>query len=172
MDAGLPNTGGINRSGGQQNPGAVRSQLRQGAEDIEGGASFAEALAKHPKSFSRLYVNMVAAGETGGVLDTRLPVTRGGMPFIVQTTVESTSRPVMPPAPSRPYSLVRPAAWAIGADPWPASLEYSPRRTPHMITVIRPPQPALREKASVNMAAKLGRMASGRDRKTNMALPM
>ena len=79
--------------------------------------------------------------------------------------------PIMATAPSRTDSLVRAAAWAMGADPWPASLEYRPRRTPHMITVIRPPQPALREKASVNMVAKLGRMASGRDRKMNMALP-
>src|SRR3989338_9036024 len=37
--------------------------------DVEGGASFADALAKHPKVFSSLYTSMVKAGETGGVLD-------------------------------------------------------------------------------------------------------
>lgn len=36
---------------------------------IQGGSSFADALAKHPKVFSKLYVNMIRAGEAGGVLD-------------------------------------------------------------------------------------------------------
>jgi type IV pilus assembly protein PilC len=72
IDAGLPILRSINILEEQQRPGAMRSTLRQVAEDIEGGATFSEALAKHPKSFSRLYVNMVAAGETGGVLDTIL----------------------------------------------------------------------------------------------------
>jgi type IV pilus assembly protein PilC len=39
------------------------------AEDIESGSTLSEACGKHPKAFTRLYVNMVAAGETGGVLD-------------------------------------------------------------------------------------------------------
>src|SRR5436309_14384092 len=40
--------------------------------DIEQGSSLSAALAKHPKVFSRLYVAMVRAGETGGVLETVL----------------------------------------------------------------------------------------------------
>jgi type IV pilus assembly protein PilC len=40
--------------------------------DVESGLTFADALKKHPKVFSELYVNMVAAGEAGGVLDTIL----------------------------------------------------------------------------------------------------
>ncbi len=40
--------------------------------DVEGGSTFADALAKHPKIFSELYTNMVAAGEAGGILDTIL----------------------------------------------------------------------------------------------------
>ena len=40
--------------------------------DVEGGSAFAEALKKHPKVFDNLYVNLVAAGELGGVLDTIL----------------------------------------------------------------------------------------------------
>ncbi len=40
--------------------------------DVEGGSTFADALHKHPKIFSELYTNMVAAGEAGGILDTIL----------------------------------------------------------------------------------------------------
>jgi type IV pilus assembly protein PilC len=40
--------------------------------DIEGGSTYADALKKHPKIFDNLYINMVAAGETGGILDTIL----------------------------------------------------------------------------------------------------
>ncbi len=38
-------------------------------DDVEGGMTFSEALAKHPKAFDKLYTNMVRAGEVGGVLD-------------------------------------------------------------------------------------------------------
>ncbi len=38
-------------------------------QDVEGGATFAEALGKHPKVFDQLFVNMVQAGEVGGILD-------------------------------------------------------------------------------------------------------
>src|SRR5919109_2074659 len=40
--------------------------------DVEGGSTFADALKKHPKAFDELYVNMVHAGEVGGLLDTIL----------------------------------------------------------------------------------------------------
>lgn len=50
------------------NPG-FRRVLRQIMEDVEGGATLAEALRKQKGSFSTLYVNMVEAGETGGALD-------------------------------------------------------------------------------------------------------
>jgi general secretion pathway protein F len=46
-----------------------RSVLRGILADIQGGSSFADSLAKHPRLFSRLYVNMVKAGEAGGVLE-------------------------------------------------------------------------------------------------------
>lgn len=53
----------------QQKPGTLKKVIGVVADDIEGGATLSEALKKHPKVFSRLFVNMVAAGETGGVLD-------------------------------------------------------------------------------------------------------
>jgi type IV pilus assembly protein PilC len=53
----------------QTTKGALRTVISQVRSDIEGGATLSSALAKHPRAFSTLYVNMVKAGETGGVLD-------------------------------------------------------------------------------------------------------
>lgn len=53
----------------QHHAGPLRSILRRVIEDIEAGATLSEALGKHRKVFDRLYVNMVHAGETGGVLE-------------------------------------------------------------------------------------------------------
>ncbi len=69
QDAGLPILRSINILADQQKPGLLKNALGQVAEDVEGGATLSEAFAKHPKAFNRLYVNMIAAGETGGVLD-------------------------------------------------------------------------------------------------------
>jgi len=54
-----------------ENP-KLRDTLRAVREDIEAGLAFSDALAKHPKIFSPLYVAMVRAGETGGVLESSL----------------------------------------------------------------------------------------------------
>ncbi|UCE59609.1 MAG: type II secretion system F family protein [Phycisphaerales bacterium] len=72
QDAGLPILRSLNILEDQQRPGTMKNILRAVADDIEGGATLSEAFAKHPKAFDRLYVNMVAAGEAGGVLDTIL----------------------------------------------------------------------------------------------------
>lgn len=69
QDAGLPILRSLIILQDQQKPGALKNILGAVAEDIEGGSTLSEAFAKHPKAFNRLYVNMVAAGETGGVLD-------------------------------------------------------------------------------------------------------
>ena len=69
QDAGLPILRSLNILEEQQRSGPLKNVLRGVAEDIEGGATLSEAFGKHPKAFNRLYVNMVAAGETGGVLD-------------------------------------------------------------------------------------------------------
>lgn len=69
QDAGLPILRSLIILQEQQKPGLLKNILRAVAEDIEGGATLSEAFAKHPKAFNRLYINMVAAGETGGVLD-------------------------------------------------------------------------------------------------------
>ena len=69
QDAGLPILRSLNILEEQQKPGTLKNVLRGMAEDIEGGATLSEACSHYPKAFDRLYVNMVAAGETGGVLD-------------------------------------------------------------------------------------------------------
>src|SRR5207237_4235455 len=52
----------------EKNP-TLRNIIGELALSIEGGSTFSEALAQHPKVFNRLYVNMVKAGELGGVLE-------------------------------------------------------------------------------------------------------
>jgi type IV pilus assembly protein PilC len=69
MDAGLPIVRSLKILGNQQKPGLLKNIVLEVAEDVETGSSFSEALAKHPKTFDKLYVNMVKAGEAGGVLD-------------------------------------------------------------------------------------------------------
>lgn len=69
QDAGLPILRSLNILEEQQKPGALKNVLRSVTDDIEGGCTLSEAFGKHPRAFNRLYVNMVAAGETGGVLD-------------------------------------------------------------------------------------------------------
>lgn len=72
QDAGLPIVRSLRILEGQMRTGTLKNVLGEVAEDVEGGSSFSDALAKHPKIFDRLYVNMVKAGEAGGVLETIL----------------------------------------------------------------------------------------------------
>lgn len=69
IDAGLPLLRSINVLIAQLKPCKLRDILRECAQDIQTGATFSEALAKHPKQFDRLFVNMVRAGEVGGQLE-------------------------------------------------------------------------------------------------------
>ncbi|MCK4625993.1 MAG: type II secretion system F family protein [Phycisphaerae bacterium] len=69
QDAGLPLLRSLRILEEQQKPGMLRIAIRLVAEDVEGGSTLSEAMAKHPKAFDKLFTNMVAAGEAGGVLD-------------------------------------------------------------------------------------------------------
>lgn len=69
QDAGLPILRSIRILEQQQKPGMLRASLKEVTEDVESGMTLSEAMARHPKAFNRLYTNMVAAGEAGGVLD-------------------------------------------------------------------------------------------------------
>ncbi len=72
IDAGLPLVQCLDILGSQTDSKALAKVITQVRSDVESGATFAEALKKHPKVFDNLYVNMVAAGEAGGILDTIL----------------------------------------------------------------------------------------------------
>jgi type IV pilus assembly protein PilC len=72
VDAGLPLVQCLQILGDQQDNATMKSVLRQVKHDIESGSTFAEALGKHPNVFDDLFVNLVAAGEVGGILDTIL----------------------------------------------------------------------------------------------------
>jgi type IV pilus assembly protein PilC len=69
VDAGLPLLRGMRVLQKQERSPVLKSILDDLSLAIEGGSTFSEALAQHPKVFNRLYVNMVKAGELGGVLE-------------------------------------------------------------------------------------------------------
>lgn len=69
QDAGLPLLRSLRILEEQQKGGTLKRILGYVCEDIEGGSTLSEALGRHPRCFDRLLVNMVAAGESGGVLD-------------------------------------------------------------------------------------------------------
>ncbi len=69
QDAGLPILRSLRILQEQQKGGNFKRIIGYVADDIEGGSTLSEAMAKYPRAFDRLFVNMVAAGETGGVLD-------------------------------------------------------------------------------------------------------
>jgi type IV pilus assembly protein PilC len=69
QDAGLPILRSLRILEEQQRSGSFRRVIGYVADDIEGGSTLSEAMARHPRAFDRLLVSMVAAGETGGVLD-------------------------------------------------------------------------------------------------------
>ncbi len=69
QDAGLPILRSLQILEQQQKPGLLKAIIGAVADDVEGGGSLSEAMSRHPKAFDKLYVNMIAAGEAGGVLD-------------------------------------------------------------------------------------------------------
>jgi type IV pilus assembly protein PilC len=69
QDAGLPVLRSLKILESQAKPGAMKNCLIDVCDEIEGGATLSEAMAKSPKVFDRLYVNMIKAGEAGGALE-------------------------------------------------------------------------------------------------------
>lgn len=72
IDAGLPLVQGLTILAEQTENKTFKNMLKEVVRDVGAGASLAESLGKHPKVFDGLYVNLIAAGEVGGILDTIL----------------------------------------------------------------------------------------------------
>src|SRR3954468_6684053 len=72
INSGLPLVQALDILAQQSENPALKDTTRQVVFDVESGNTVADALRKHPKAFTELYVNMVAAGEAGGILDTIL----------------------------------------------------------------------------------------------------
>lgn len=69
ISAGLPLLRSLRTLGKQEKNPNLKKIMTGLAESVEGGTTFSEALSQHPKAFNKLYVNMVKAGELGGVLE-------------------------------------------------------------------------------------------------------
>lgn len=69
QDAGLPILRSLQILEQQQKPGLLKAIIGGVADEVEGGGTLSDAMSKYPKAFDKLYVNMIAAGEAGGVLD-------------------------------------------------------------------------------------------------------
>lgn len=69
IDAGLPLIQGLEILGKEHENPAMRKTLMEVQDFVQNGGTLAEGMAKHPKAFDNLFVNMIAAGEIGGILD-------------------------------------------------------------------------------------------------------
>jgi len=72
VDAGLPIIQCLDLLASQAENPSFKKIMKKIKEDVEGGMTLADALKKHPEQFDSLFVNMIAAGEAGGILDTIL----------------------------------------------------------------------------------------------------
>src|SRR6476646_11706056 len=72
INAGLPLVQALTILADQTDNKALAEVTKKVVFDVESGNTVADALSKHPRAFTNLYVNMVAAGEAGGILDTIL----------------------------------------------------------------------------------------------------
>ena len=69
IDSGLPLLRGLTVLAKQERDAVLRGTINQLGDAVSGGGTFSEGLAQHPKIFNDLYVNMVRAGELGGVIE-------------------------------------------------------------------------------------------------------
>ncbi len=69
QDAGLPILRSLKILEGNSKPGRLKNALMDVCDEIESGSTLCEAMAKSPKVFNRLYINMIKAGEAGGALE-------------------------------------------------------------------------------------------------------
>ena len=98
IDAGLPLVQCLEILGSQQKNRVFQKVLFQVRQDVESGANLADSLRKHPKVFDDLFCNMIAAGESGGILDTILQRLSGYIEKRVKLTSAVRSAMIYPVA--------------------------------------------------------------------------
>ena len=118
IDAGLPVVRSLKVLGRQQKPGAFKHIIEDISESVEQGSSLSEAFANHPRTFDRLYVNMIKAGEAGGILDT-----------ILQRLADFMEKAQRPEAPSATRVSIRTAVCPKRSRPSSASATDSTSRS-------------------------------------------
>jgi len=96
LEAGLPLLRAIEVMIRQEQNLRFKAVLQQIADQVRSGNSFSDGLSQHPKIFDRLYINMVKAGEAGGVLDTVLSRLAGFMEKALKTKKKVKSAMVYP----------------------------------------------------------------------------
>lgn len=96
LEAGLPLLRALEVMIRQEQNLRFKAVLEQIADQVKSGNSFSDGLSQHPKIFDRLYVNMVKAGEAGGVLDTVLSRLAGFMEKALKTKKKVKSAMVYP----------------------------------------------------------------------------
>ena len=69
LDAGLPLVRSLRTLEKQAKNPVVKKIMKESADSVEGGSTFSEALAQHPKTFDKLYLNMIRAGEAAGAME-------------------------------------------------------------------------------------------------------
>ena len=96
IDAGLPLVQCLEILGAQQEDKGFQKIIAAVRQDVEQGATLQTALSKHPKAFNDLYVNMVGAGEAGGILDVILQRLSGYIEKAVKLTAKVKSAMIYP----------------------------------------------------------------------------
>ena len=96
LEAGLPLIRSLRTLEKQAKNPAVQGVLGKTSDIVEGGATFAEALAQSPKSFDKLYLNMVRAGEASGAMETILDRLAGFMEKAARITGKVKSAMIYP----------------------------------------------------------------------------
>jgi type IV pilus assembly protein PilC len=112
IDAGLPLVQCLDILGNQEEDKNFAATILQVRSDVEGGASLADAMKKHPKVFDGLYSNMIAAGEAGGILDGILKRLAGYIEKAVKLKQQVKSAMVYP------IAVIVIAAVVVGAILW------------------------------------------------------
>src|SRR5687767_435437 len=112
IDAGLPLVQCLEILGTQEEDKNFSNVILATRAEVEGGASLADAMKKHPKAFDPLFTNMIAAGEAGGILDTILK----RLAVYIEKAVKLKGQ--VQSAMIYPVAIIVIAALVVGVIPW------------------------------------------------------